>query len=116
MAKSKFLKISEHEKYGIYTIHKTLIGLVFHDLFFGVYFNQKLIIIAEKTECPQLILHSPVNPLRAPFHKGLRLIASFLYSRFSIELRLISIVRLIVTLYETGPWTIVLTILGLGSV
>ena len=40
---------------------------------------------------------------RAPFHKELRLIANFLNTRFAIELRLISIVRLIVTLCETGP-------------
>ena len=39
----------------------------------------------------------------APFHKGLQLIASFLDTRFAIELRLISIVRLTVTLCETGP-------------
>ena len=37
----------------------------------------------------------------APFQKGLRLITSF--TRFAIELRLISIVRLIATLCETGP-------------
>ena len=40
---------------------------------------------------------------RAPFHKGLRLIASFLNTRFAIELRLKSIVRLIATLCEMGP-------------
>ena len=41
----------------------------------------------------------------APFHKGLRLIASFLRTRFAIELRLmISIIWLIVTLCEMGPW------------
>ena len=39
----------------------------------------------------------------APFHKELRLIASFLNTRFAIELQFISIVRLIVTLCETGP-------------
>ena len=44
----------------------------------------------------------PVSNIWAPFHKGLRLIASFLNARFAIELRLISIVRLIVTLCETG--------------
>ena len=38
----------------------------------------------------------------APFQK-LRLIASF--TRFAIELRLISIVRLIATLCEMGPWS-----------
>ena len=36
------------------------------------------------------------------FHKGVRLIASFLNTQFSIELRLISIARLILTLCETG--------------
>ena len=38
-----------------------------------------------------------------PFLKGLRLIASF--TQFAIELRLISIIRLIATLCETGPWS-----------
>ena len=38
----------------------------------------------------------------APFQKGLRLIARFLNTRFVIELRLISIVRLIAILSETG--------------
>ena len=37
-----------------------------------------------------------------PFHKGLRLIASC--TQIAIELRWISIVRLIATLCETGPW------------
>ena len=43
-----------------------------------------------------------------PFHKGLRLIASFLNTRFAIELQLISIVRVIATICETGPrwWTV----------
>ena len=41
--------------------------------------------------------------IRVPFQKGLRLIANFLNTRFPIDLRLISIVRLIATLCETGP-------------
>ena len=36
--------------------------------------------------------------------KGLRLSIRFLNTQFAIELRLISIVQLIVTLCETGPW------------
>ena len=40
---------------------------------------------------------------RAPFQKGLGVIASFLNTRFAIDLRLISIIRLIATLCETGP-------------
>ena len=39
-------------------------------------------------------------PTRVPFQKGLRLIAS--YTRFAIELRLLSIVRLIATLSKNG--------------
>ena len=49
--------------------------------------------------------------IRALFHKGLWLIVSFLNTWFSIELRLVSIVRLIITLCEAGPWS-VFTILG----
>ena len=41
-------------------------------------------------------------PFWAPFHKGLWLIASFLYTWFAIEQWLISIIRLIATFYETG--------------
>ena len=47
-------------------------------------------------------VYPSVHP-RAPFQKGLRLIASF--TRFAIELRLISIVRLIATLCKMGPWS-----------
>ena len=42
--------------------------------------------------------------IRAPFQKGLRLIASC--TQVAIELRWISIVRLIATLCETGPWNV----------
>ena len=45
-----------------------------------------------------------LNLIWAPFHKEFWLIASFLNTRFAIELRLISIVRLIATLCEMGPW------------
>ena len=38
-----------------------------------------------------------------PFHKGLRFIPSCLNTQFAIELRLISIVRLIAAICETGP-------------
>ena len=46
----------------------------------------------------------PMIAIWASFHKGLRLIASFLDTRFAIELRLISVVRLILTHCETEPW------------
>ena len=44
-----------------------------------------------------------IEQTMTPFHKGLRLIASFINTGFAIELRLISIVRLIVALCEMGP-------------
>ena len=43
------------------------------------------------------------NYPRAPFHKGLRLIASFINARFAIELRFISVIWLIVTRCKMGP-------------
>ena len=51
----------------------------------------------------------------APFHKELRLIASFLNTRFAIELQFISIVRLIATLCETGPWSVAMNLTELIS-
>ena len=57
----------------------------------------------------------------APFHRGLRLIASFLCTRFAIELRLISIARLIANLCEnralvldtcSAMWTAVVQIMN----
>ena len=54
------------------------------------------------------IMSHPRTPWknRAPYHKGLRLIAGFLDTWIAIELRLMSIVRLIATLCETGPRSI----------
>ena len=55
--------------------------------------------------CPQTwhFDHHCLSKPRAPFHKGLRLIASFFNTQFAIELRFILIVRLILTLCEMGP-------------
>ena len=52
--------------------------------------------------------------IRAPFHRGLRLISSLLNTRFAILLRLISIVQLIITHCETGPWGVAIERGGVG--
>ena len=61
------------------------------------------------------VVLGPVSE-RVAINRKLRLIASC--TQFAIELRLISIVRLITTLYETGPrWGVVLVgiYVALGS-
>ena len=71
-----------------------------------LHFHVPLHVVLELNNCSLMVTvntHLSKCDVRAPFHKGLRLIACFLHTRFAIELRLISIVRLIVTLCESGP-------------
>ena len=67
-------------------------------------FVNNSLIVYKVTDESESDLNREVLIVWAPFHKGLWLIASFLNTQFAFELRLIPIIRLIITLFETGPW------------